>query len=328
MTDRGVGELVDRGDLDELLRRVDDYCDGGRWQALLELRDTCRAAFERGRQLWPAASHAEYRLALQAPGRWAAAVVAPGAGRFALGPLSEVAASTHSWDELAPHLPPTPEAALVAQERVIKGEDLRADGRVDHMLVELPLVLADAEPTYPTAVYKPYTAEFAGAGGPPAWEAVDVREGAERVDDGDADAERALLDVVGAWTTQSNGAAAAVAVVGDAAAAIGALGVAGTVRVAEVGLADALAEAAWAGASGGAHGRRRGMAQGRFGAWWAVGAMAGALDEWPDVLPAAARLRWYRWERPEPATGWSFRLAAERPSDGRAFAVEATDRRS
>lgn len=324
----GVGELVDRGDLDELLRRVDDYCDDGQWQALLDLRDACRAAFERGRQLWPAASHAEYRLALQAPGRWAAAVITPGAGRFALGPLSEVAASTHPWDELAPHLPPGPEAALVAQERVLKGEDLRADGRVDRAMVELPLVLLDAEPAYPAAAYRPYTAEFADVAPPPRWETVDVGGGRAAAVVADGDAERALVDLVGAWTTQSNGQAAAVAVDGDAESAVGALAGPGPVRMAETDLPTALAVLAWAGASGGAHGRRRGLAQGRFGAWWAAGALAGALDDWPHVLDAAAELRWYRWDRPEPGTGWCLRIAAERPSDGRAFAVDATDRRS
>jgi len=323
----GVGELVDRGDLDELLRRVDDYVDGGRWQALLGLRDACRGAFERGRQLWPAASHAEYRLALQAPGRWAAAVVTPGAGRFALGPLSEVAASTHTWDELAPHLPPTPEAALVAQERVMRGEDLRADARVDRAMVELPLVLLDIEPAYPAAVYKPYTAEFDEVAAPAAWETVDVESSGIVLD---REPMEALVELVSAWTTQSNGEArVAAAAAGDAVAAIGALDdPPAEVRLAAVELPEALAVMAWAGASGGAHGRRRGMAQGRFGAWWAAGAVAGALDEWPAVLDASAGLRWYRWERPEPATGWSLRIAVERPADGQAFALEATDTRT
>src|SRR5947209_9779861 len=195
-----VADLVDLGDLDELLRRVDDLCDAGDWAGLLDLRDRCRAAFERGRQLWPAASHAEYRLALQAPGRWAAQVIVPGAGRFALGPLSEVVASTHSWDELAAHLGATPEAALVAQGRVLRGEDLRGDARVDTAVVELPLALEPWEPDYPRATYKPYTAEFADVAPPPTWETVDVmaadRDGT--VDEG----ARALLDLVTPWTTQ------------------------------------------------------------------------------------------------------------------------------
>jgi hypothetical protein len=321
-----VAELVDLGDLDELLRRVDDLCDAGDWAGLLDLRDRCRAAFERGRQLWPAASHAEYRLALQAPGRWAAPVIVPGAGRFALGPLSEVVASTHSWDELAADLGATPEAALVAQERVLRGEDLRGDARVDTAVVELPLALEPWEPDYPRATYKPYTAEFADVAPPPMWETVDLmaadRDG--RVDEG----ARALLDLVTPWTTQSNGRAAAVAAVGDVVDALGGLGVRGTARVAEVELAEALAVMAWAGASGGAHGRRRGMAQGRFGAWWTFAAVAGTVDEWPHLDRAVdADLRWYRWGGDEPGRGWSLRLAVEDPEGHRAWAVEATDHR-
>ncbi len=335
-----VAELVDRGDLDDLLRRVDDLASAGDWAGVLELRDRSRAAFERGRQLWPAASHAEYRLALQAPGRWAAAVIGPGAGRFALGPLTEVAASTHTWDELAPHLPlGLPEGALIAEERVIRGEDLRGDGRIDPMLVELPLSLQPWEPAYPLAAYQPYTAEFDDVPAP-AMEVVDVAAVAGGAGAGaavvgaavveDHDATHALMEVVGPWTTQSNGRAAAVAVEGDALAAVGALpGVGGqargSVRMAEVDAAQALAVLAWAGASGGAHGRRRGMAQGRFSAWWTAAALAGDLDGWPRV--DIGGLRWYRWDRLEPSTGWVLRLAAERPSDGRAWAVEATDAR-
>ncbi len=98
----GIADAVASGDLDELLRLVDRLCDDGDWDALLDLRDRCRRAYqETGRQLWPAASHAEYRLALQAPGPAAAAVLVEGAGPFALGPLAEVAASTHRWEELA-----------------------------------------------------------------------------------------------------------------------------------------------------------------------------------------------------------------------------------
>jgi hypothetical protein len=319
-----VADLVDLGDLDELLRRVDDLVDGGDWAGLLDLRDRCRAAFERGRQLWPAASHAEYRLALQAPGRWAARVVMPGAGRFALGPLSEVAASTHSWDELAPHLAATPEAALVAQERVLRGEDLTGDGRVDEAVVELPLVLHATEPAYPLATYRPYKAEFADAPMLPPMDAVDVP--ATRAEAGADDGSRALLDLVAPWTTQSNGKASAVGVEGDVLDALGALGVDGPARLTRVDGPHALAAMAWAGASGGAHGRRRGMAQGRFGAWWTAAALAGVEDEWPDVATVwDTDLRWYQWDRADPSTGWVLRLAAERSRDRRAWAVEAID---
>lgn len=324
-----VGDLIDLGDLDELIRRVDDLCDAGDWAGLLDLRDRSRAAFERGRQLWPAASHAEYRLALQAPGRYAGAVLAPGAGRFALGPLSEVAASTHGWDELAPHLGSSPEAAMVAQERVLRGEDLRAQASgLPPSAADVPLALQAWEREYPHATYKPYTAEFGDVPAPPLDTVADLRPGAA-VDD--PEAVRALVDLVAAWTTQSGGRVAAVAVEGDAFAALGALGrELAEVRVVEVDAAHAFALMAWTAASGGAHGRRRGMAQGRFAAWWAAAALADALDAWPltgDQMAAELEgLRWYRWERLEPSTGWALRIAAEHPGDERAWAVEATDR--
>ena len=320
-----VAELVDLGDLDELLRRIDLLCDERDWDALLDLRDRCRAAFARGRQLWPAAAHAEYRVALQAPGRWAASVVG-GGGPFSLGPLSEVAASTHRWEELAPFLPRSPEATLVAHERVVRGEDLTAVAAdVDSAVLELPLRLEAWEPAYPLATYKPYSAEFGDVPPPGAstWTEVDVSPGAPVVED--REAVDALLELVGAWTTQSDGRVSAAAVAGDAGAAIGAVAGAARVRLAEVETAEAAALMAWAAASGGAHGRRRGMASGRFAAWWAVAALAGELDAWPDLKAAVDGLRWFRWDRLEPSTGWALRLAAESASEARAWAVEATD---
>jgi hypothetical protein len=355
---RSTAELVDLGDLDELLRRIDDLCDDRDWDGLADLRQRCRAAFARGRQLWPAASHAEYRLALQAPGPWAASVVEPGAGQFALGPLSEVAASTHTWEELASHLPASPEAALVAYERVLRGEDLTGAAGVEPALVELPLRLEPWEPDYPLATYKPYTAEFGDVATPP-FETVAVGDGTAAVVVDDPETTTALVELVSPWTTQSNGHVTAVAVEGDvtdvvaAVAGVGGSGIA-NVRLAPVDLGHALAVMAWTAASGGAHGRRRGLAYGRFAAWWATAALAGELDAWPRLDAARQRLRWYRWERPEPPTGWALRLAAERPAtafgprrpatafgprrpatafgprrpgDGRAWAVEATDRR-
>jgi hypothetical protein len=115
---------------------------------------------------------------------------------------------------------------------------------------------------------------------------------------------------------------------GDAAGAVAALG-ARRARLVELSPADGLAWMAWTAASGGAHGRRRGMAAGRFNAWWALAAMAGLLDDWPvtaDELGAAVgELRWFMWDAAEPETGWGLRLAVEDPVDGRAFALLAID---
>jgi hypothetical protein len=318
-------QLVDLGDLDELVRHVDRLADAGDWHGLLDLRDRCRRALERGRQLWPAASLAEYRLALDAPGKWAASVLVPDAGRFALGPLSEVAASRHTWSELAPYAPPTPQASIAAQERVVRGEELTADERIDRQVAELPLVLQPWEPSYPVAEYKASEADF---GDPPevsGWSEYEV-EPAPSVDDPEPC--RALVDLTTAWVTESNGRAEAVAVDGEAAGAVAALG-ARHGRLAQVDLGHGLAAMAWTGASGGAHGRRRGMAAGRFAAWWALAALTVLLDDWPvppaRLHDAASTLRWYRWDVGEPQTGWSLHLAVEDTERGRAWAVSAVD---
>ena len=96
--------LVEGSDLNGLVRFIDGIVAERDWDGLVELRDRCLEATERGKQLWGAAQFAEYRIALDAPGPYAGAVVREGAGRYALGPLWEVAASTHTWDELeVPH---------------------------------------------------------------------------------------------------------------------------------------------------------------------------------------------------------------------------------
>jgi hypothetical protein len=252
-------------------------------------------------------------------------MLVPDAGRFALGPLSEVAASTHTWSELAPHAPPTPQASLAAQERVVRGEDLTGDDRVDRQVVELPLVLQPWEPRYPVAEYKASEADF---GGPPAVSGWRPHDAAPAVSVDDAEARRALIDLATVWATESNGRAEAVAVDGDATGALAALG-ARTGRLADVDLTHSLAAMAWTGASGGAHGRRRGIAAGRFAAWWALAALTGSLDDWPvppsQLHEAAGALRWYRWDTGEPETGWSLRLAVEDTQRGRAWAVSAVD---
>lgn len=332
-----IGELIEGGDLDELVRHVDHLCFAEDWDGLVELRDRSRKAFERGRQLWPVASLAEYRLALEAPAPWAAAVVVPGAGRFALGPLPEVAAQDHRWADLAPHLPRTPEATFVAHERVVRGEDLSGDERVDRTALELPLRVEPWEPEYPVAVYRPDEAQFPERPSATAVAAaaatVELPAPAQEVDDPEACT--ALVELAGAWVTESNGHARAIAVAGDAVAALATLGASGAGPPAHLGLApvpveDALAAMAWTAASGGAHGRRRGMAAGRFGAWWAATALSIGLDRWPpapDALgEALTALRWFRWQPASGASaGWSLRLAVEDAGAGRAWVVEAVD---
>jgi len=64
--DDALDELIHRADLDGLVRMIDDRCDDRDWDGLLRVRDRARHAVATGRQLWPAATLAEYRLALLA----------------------------------------------------------------------------------------------------------------------------------------------------------------------------------------------------------------------------------------------------------------------
>ena len=73
--------MLNLDDIDELTRHVDRLCSARDWDELLQLRDICVAALQRGKQLWSVAAHAEYRLALEAPAPWAAQMLVPGTGR-------------------------------------------------------------------------------------------------------------------------------------------------------------------------------------------------------------------------------------------------------
>jgi hypothetical protein len=316
---------VRQADLDELLRVIDQCCDDRDWSSLARLEGLCERAHETGRQLWPAASHAAYRLALEAPAPFAASVLREGTGRFAPGPLPEVAAQGHTWEELAPHVPAGTGAVLAAHERVVRGEDVSSRMPEGPDVIELPATLASWEPRYAVAEYHAHRADFP-APDLPRLEAAPLPAAPVRAapDDGVT----ALLDATRAWTQESNGTSDAVAVAGDAVAAIAALGIA-TARIAPLATADALAHVAWAASSGGAHGRRPGAAAGRFGAWWVAGALTGLLDDWPpapeSLGDAIESLRWFAWDAAEPVTGWRLQLAVEHPPSGRAWAVAAVD---
>ena len=91
--------------------------------------------------------------------------------------------------------------------------------------------------------------------------------------------------------------------------------------------AQAMASMAWAGASGGAYGRRRGSPAGRFAAWWAAAQVAG-LD-WPvdpaELGEALAEIEWHAWEPDALDGGWRCHLAAHDPVEGLSWAVAAHD---
>ena len=328
MTDEpSVADLAAWGDAELLDARIDRLAFDQDWDGLLELRNLCRSALERGHQLWPVAARAEYRLALEAPAAWAGPLCEPGAGRFAPGPLAEVAAATHDWHELAPHLPVGPGAAHVAHERVLRGDDLTDDDTIDRSVIDVPLVLQPWEPDYPLAEYEVAEARFPAPTAPTGGGDVDLSGGAP-TSVTDRDVVEALVELARPWSVESNGRAEAVAVEGEAPDAIAAFGVR-DVTVWQVSAAEAMAHMAWTAASGGAYGRRRGMAAGRFAAWWAAAALCGTTDAWPvppeELGEAISELRWYLWDSRVPSTGWSLRLAVDDPADGLAWALTASD---
>jgi hypothetical protein len=210
---------------------------------------------------------------------------------------------------------------------VLRGEDLRGRDGTHPEVLELPLVLAPWEPDYPLAIYRAAELEVPD----PAMEQDGVRMldstagPAGELDR--ADAVRALTDLVEVWTTESNGAARAVAVRGGPAEAVATLGY-GAHRLGRLDASQALARMAWAAASGGAYGVRRGAALGRFDAWWAAAALAGV--DWPpepdELGGALERLSWWCWDDATAALGWNLRLAVADPAGGWAVALEASDR--
>ncbi len=326
--DERLDALIHSVDLDGLVRLIDDRCSGHDWAGICRLRERCLAATrDTGRQLWPAATLAEYRLALLAPPEWAATVLDGDAGRFTIGPLSEVAAVHHSWTDLAPHLAPVPVALFVAHERSIRGESIDAAslGALPPVL-DIPVTIQTWEPAYPLSVYAEAGAEHPDPTTSGVLHAVTTTKQGVLVDD-DA-TELAVRQLVEAWTTASTGRAEVACVEGTALDALGALGVR-SARLVEIPAAEALARIAWAGASGAARGRRRGMAIGRFSMWWLLGALGDLHDEWPptndEIEELLANLRWHRWDAFEPEGGWRLQLLIEDDAEGLAWAINATD---
>ena len=317
-----LADLIEGSDLDGLIRRIDGICAGRHWDDLVELRDRCLEAVTRGKQLWGVAQFAEYRLALEGPAPYAGRVIKEGAGRFALGPLWEVAASTHTWTDISPQVADSRLRTLIAHERLLRGEAV-AEDEIDPHVLEVPLRLEPWEPAYPVAAYRSDRADFPE----PEWtdlDWIDLPDPVTRAEPDDA--LEALLALVSPWTEQSNGRAEGVVVTGTALEAIRTLGP-HRARVAEIDGGEALALMSWTAASGGAYGRRRGSPVGRMHAWWALATLLGVDDiDDPDLLGAgAADLVWMRWDPGDQIGGWAFHLAVADPDDGLAWVVSAVD---
>lgn len=327
-----LDERVHRADLDDLVRLVDGRTASRDWAGLLRARNRCAAAVATGRQLWPVATLAEYRLALWAPDEWSSAVLDEESGRFTPGPLSEVAAVHHTWAGLGHLLSPGPTATYFAHERALRGEVIPDDdlrGLVP--VIDIPAKIQSWEPQYSLAGYDDDGVHVDRPAIPTVLNEVELptADPSARVDDDDTT--RAFRQLLDTWTERSNGRAEAICVEGDHLQAIAHLGPQ-SARAAEISTGEAIGLLAWAGASGGAHGRRRGTAVGRFGTWWLLAAITDHLDDWPPVglqpSPFAddvTALRWWVWDAHEPDGGWRVRLVTSSVEDGLSWAFSADD---
>ena len=321
---RSIGELIEAADLNGLLALVDGLSEAREWDRLVDVAAMCEEAVERGKQLWPIAAHIDYRIALEAPPKYAAGVLESVAGRWSHGPLTEVAASTHSWEELAPFIDDPVLAAYVAQERVMRGEDLRNDPRAHPEVLEMPPYLAEWEPAYSLARFGRDFVEIGEVDEPQTpMGHTEVRPGTVL---DDPELVGALLDLVTPWTTESNGAARAVVAEGDEVAAPSLITL-DTLLIGPLTVAQAVQRIAWAAASGGAHGRRRGNALGRRMAWQ-LGALVADV-RWPPepefLGDELDEITWWRWDEGPPAPGWTLRLAVSDGTGEWAAAIAATD---
>lgn len=325
------------GDLDELLREVERRCEARDWHGVEEVRVRSRAAIERGHQLWPAASWAEYRIALDAPPDVAATVITDSSGYMAPGPLTEVVAQNHTCAELAPHLQNNAKRPLVAQERILRGEVVG-----DPLAGDLPGTLMDWEPVPALPTYTDTGLENPDPPAPVVREPDLVLEAPlvadrERTNGTDADAgtgetgAEALRAGLAHWATRSKGTVAATGVSGTTEDALrtrlDGVSQTGSIRWWRVTLSDWAGLYSWACASGGSAGPRRGAATARFELWWTLACLLGTEDDWPvDPGPDCEELIFGLWQHSDVAGGWSCRLTVEDPLDGLAWVIDATDR--
>lgn len=318
-------DLINRADLDGLVRLIDDYCETRSWNDLLGLRDACKAAVANGRQVWPASTLAEYRLALLAPAEIAVLVVGEQAGRFTMGPLTEVIAQNHQWSELSEFLDHSPTSTYIAYECAIRGQKI--DSKLFPAL-ESPCSLLQLETNYALAEYHDNEAKFPTPAIPDMGNAIAVPASLANIVE-DSEASTAFHQLVDAWTTQSNGELQMSCVEGSVLDALSTLNM-HEARLSLLTSGEALAWLAWAGASGGAHGRRRGNALGRDAAWWTIAALTENTSRWPvsdhELIDAVNVLQWFWWDANEPTTGWNVQLCIHHPYRNRSWALSLCDR--
>jgi hypothetical protein len=205
---------------------------------------------------------------------------------------------------------------------VIGGEAIDPQLVTDNQL-ELPIRLLPWEPRYVSPVYHSDRVE-APPPKLPKMDPIALPEAAAVVDD--LPSTEALLGLVLPWLEESNGRAHAVCAEGEPGSALRALGVPAA-EIAYVTVTEAMEFMAWAAASGGAEGRRRGGASGRFQAWHTLATIAGY--DWPasadTVTAASQKLEWFVWSDFAPAIGWVLNIGAHDQEERLSWALVARD---
>ncbi len=323
MSADNLEQLVQRADLDGLVRHVDNTVADRDWDHLVRIRNASRSAVDTGRQLWPIATLANVRLALWAPAEYAVQSLDDHVRTFMPGPVSEILAVHHTWDELAPLLANGHDRSLYAYERALRGDSVDID---EHGVLDIPILPCDWEPRYVVATYTDDGGEFPTPSMPDRGDAVDDTDDFIVLDD--VDVQSAFRQLMEPWTAQSNGQASCIMTQGGPSQALRALGV----RDAELEPLtppEALAWLAWAGASGGAHGKRRGAASGRFGAWWTLAAISGMSEDWPldpdEFGEIVSQMNFWWWDDDEARSGWELRIVIEDPEEEISCALRAAD---
>ncbi len=341
--------------IQSLIAEVDSLCTDDRWDDVLELRDRCKLAVARGHQWWPAAAWAEYRVALDGPGPLAASVLESNLSRYTLGPFAEVAASTHSWEELRPYLERSPASSLFAFECIALGDDLRADDVFRGLppVFDAPSWREPWEPNYGPVTYHldrvehlapilPTPGVFSSgafSAGGTAERPVSGSVSAERVEDPDTC--EALTALVSPWSDSLAWTVDSAAFEGSPAESVNAWPSGQLGGLTSVPSPDALRYLAWLAASGGPVGRRRGLASARSAVWWVLLQLSGLVDDLDgepvesagqaffEALGAAVgSLNWFTWpaaargagsealaNAPSAQSGWGVHLAVESPAE-------------
>ncbi|MGB2757152.1 MAG: DUF6183 family protein [Acidimicrobiia bacterium] len=318
-------EAINTSDDAELLRWVDRFDAARSFDDLVDLAWACEHALDRGHQLGGITAHAAYRLALHAPVAEFGEVMEIADDRFTPGPFAEVLAFAHDASEIANELPDSALRSVALAECAVRGASI-ADSEM--VMFDTPGTLATWEPEYALASYTDTESEIPTYQPSPtsaqalATDRITPPHSPERSNN----TQRALHDVVAHWAEHSTGRVESVTVEGDVHAALATLGIRRGMLHA-ITPRDAFGLLAWAGASGAAHGRRRGAAAGRFAAWWAGAALTGT--EWPcdpdELGHALESLDWFTFDAGIPALGWQFRIAATDVRGNRTWAVTAED---